>query len=206
MDRKTEVNIRVNKKISRPFLRLLLVCVCIQSAAIGGTIVLTPGNTLRIDFTSNPTLTPCPGACDFLSLFLVLSAPSSPGELSTANLFNGGTLLGSFGGNPVAGLNFRSVTSLDTSGTTIDFAALQVPFVGSFFVTSSLGLSIDTDLTNVDLGHGTGPAGFTYFPATTQISSITLVPEPRYAGLLGVLLGILAVGKVASSRRSRRCA
>lgn len=190
--------------MNKHFLLSIVLLGCLPSWAVAGTIGLTPGGTLRVDFSSDPTTTPCPsGSCDVLALFLVLSAPEPPGVLATASLYNGTTLLGTTTSDPAAGLDFRSATSAFGLGTIIDFNALQGPFSGHFYVTATNTLSIDTALTNVDLGHATGSAGFLFNPGTAQVSSIALVPEPRYARLVGILLCCAAVSRFMRSSRRR---
>ena len=186
---------------------VVLGCGCIQSQATADTISLTPENTLRIDFTSDPTSTPCPSSsCDVLALFLVLSVPKPPGVLASASLYNGATLLGSTTADPALGLEFRSAGSAFGLGTIIDFSPLQAPFSGYFYVTATNTLSIDTVLTNVDLGHGTSAFGFSYNPGTAHVSTITVVPEPSYAVLAGVLLCCARISRLARSSQRRRLA
>jgi hypothetical protein len=191
--------------MNKNFFQFILLVGFLPMGAVAGTINLTPGDTLRVDFGSNPATAPCPSSsCDVLALFLVLSAPESPGVLATASLQNGGTLLGTTTADPILGLEFRSASSTFTLGTIIDFSSLGGPFSGYFYVTATNSLSIDTALTNVDLGHATGSAGFSSNPATAQISSITLVPEPQYAGVEGTLLCCAVVSRFIRLSRRRR--
>jgi hypothetical protein len=152
------------------------------------TLIVNPAeNTLQIAFTSNPVSVPCPGSCDVLGLFVV---PPAPSVQFTTNLFSGTTLLGTTTDQLHGGF-FRSATSLFQLGTTIDFTALQGPFSGLFDVTTSETISVDTSLTNVDLGHGVGPATFQFNPATATVTSIALAPVPGPvvgAGLPGLIL------------------
>ena len=153
-------------------------------SVLADTLIVPAGNTLQIAFTSNPVSVPCPlGPCDVLGLFVVLSTPA-PSVQFTTNLFSGTTLLGT-----TTDERFRSATSLFQLGTIIDFTALQGPFSGSFDVTTSETISVDTTLTNVDLGHGVGPATFVFNPGTANVASIALVPGPiAGAGLPGLIL------------------
>jgi hypothetical protein len=86
--------------------------------------------------------------------------------------------------SPVSASTFRYIAhracaSLSVAaGAIIDFTAVQGPFNGLFDVTAVETISVDTTLTNVDLGHGVGPATFQSNPGTATVTSIALVPGP----------------------------
>jgi len=171
------------------FQALLLSCCVLSGAAEAGILEVTPQDVLLIAFTSDPTVVPCPlGPCDGLSFNVVLDTPA-PGVEYTASLFSSdGTLLGT-----TTDEFFRSPTSVSAFGTVIDFTALQGPFSGFFDVVPNQTVFVDTTLTNVDLGNSTSPAGGEFNPGTATVQSVSLVPEPRYAGL-GGMLSCLALG------------
>lgn len=185
------------------FVLLLVLLGYFTSRANAATITLDSSSTLRIYFTSDPIVTPCPGTCDVLRLSLVLDAPELPGTLVTAKLYNSGILLATTTEDPALGPNFRSSTSLYALGTVIDFTALQGPFSGYYDVTATNTLTIDSSDTNVNLMHATSGFGASYYPGTAYITSITLVPEPKYTGLLCVLLSGVVIRRLI---RSNRCA
>ena len=155
-------------------------------SVLADTLVVPAENTLQITFTSNPVSVPCPlSSCDVLGLSLIARF-AAPNPQITTDLFSGTTLLGTTTGPQPF---FRSTTSLFQLGTIIDFTALQGPFSGSFDVTASETISVDTTLTIVELGHGIGPATVEINPGTATITSIALVPGPVVgAGLPGLIL------------------
>jgi len=185
--------------MTKLFLLAILISGSIPARAT--TISLMPGNTLRVNFSSDPTVAPCPdGPCDVLTLNLVLIGTLPAAVLATVDFYDGTNLLGTSTGNLVVGPIFKSATSAYPFGTIVNFSALQGPFSGYFDVTSPNALSIDATLTNVLLGHALS-GEIVNNPNTTEITSIAVVPEPGYASAMSILLFCAAFGRLFPLRR-----
>jgi len=163
------------------------VVMLVPTLAFGGMITFTPSDTLRVTFNSDPIARPCPGTCDILALYLVPS-PFPAGTLVTTRLYSqDSTLLGIRTSDPTLGLAFRSSASAYLAATTIDFGPLIVPFSGYFEVTTNATIRVNSVFTNVNLGTGDEPGGFTYDPRTARKVSVVKVAVPETSTV--VLLG-----------------
>jgi hypothetical protein len=172
-----------------------LFCIASVSPALADT--LSPGEVLHIAFTLTSPPNCTFGPCDTLIVNLDLTSVTGLGLVTTAQLFNGSTLLGTFTGGGSGAPVFERPTSLFAGGgAVVDFSSIQNGTIHgtidySYSATNgSITFDPNPALSQLILTHAIGPnngkGGF-----NIPIQSLNVVPEPSTLGLL--LSGLTAV-------------
>jgi hypothetical protein len=192
---------------------LLLSALLAQSAA-AGSLAIEPGEALQIRFTTNPA-PDCGAACDIL--IFVLGFTASTADITSARLFDGTQLLGTYTTNPVclaagtcAGLvpAFVTATSLyGLSAPVIDFSSILAGTINGVLditFTDPISLDLDSPFNYFGVLHATGPGSASggYFKFFDSVAVVP-VPEPESGSLLMMSVAVLGA-LIAGNRRSKQ--